>query len=153
MGGPANTEHKGMIVAMWVPCVVFAHVFAAFFLLRTFAILYPKAWADFTRKFRRRKQGKRRDLKRVTVNIVYMLFSAERLSGILTLTPPPPPLHHGLDKPLNGDCIRLVLISWCHYTPLCRQAAPSGRQQRRSGCGRCPAQTQRQTRYAKQWSC
>jgi len=78
MGEPMNTQHKGMILAMWVPCVVFAHLLAAFFLLRTFAILYPKAWADFTRKFLRRKQGKQLSPSSASRNVVLDLGEVQR---------------------------------------------------------------------------
>ncbi|KAF8067234.1 ctr9 [Scenedesmus sp. PABB004] len=46
---PLSSEPGGVIHAMWIPCVVFAHVFAAFFLARMFAVMYPRAWASATR--------------------------------------------------------------------------------------------------------
>lgn len=42
----ANAEGGGSIPAMWIPCVVFAHAFAAFFFMRMVVVMYPKAWAD-----------------------------------------------------------------------------------------------------------
>jgi hypothetical protein len=35
---------------MWIPCVVFAHVFAGYFMARMLVVMFPKAWADFKRK-------------------------------------------------------------------------------------------------------
>lgn len=43
--------HGGTIHAMWIPCVVFAHVFAGYFMLRMLLVMFPKATADFKRKF------------------------------------------------------------------------------------------------------
>lgn len=47
----------GAMWAMWVPCVVFAHLFAAYFMVRTFALVYPKAWHNISRRWRRRQPG------------------------------------------------------------------------------------------------
>lgn len=40
----------GVLHQMWIPCVVFAHMFAGYFLLRMLTVMYPKAWADIKRK-------------------------------------------------------------------------------------------------------
>jgi hypothetical protein len=40
----------GTIHAMWIPCVVFAHVFAGYFMLRMLLVMFPKAWAHFKHK-------------------------------------------------------------------------------------------------------
>jgi hypothetical protein len=46
----ANAEGGGAIPEMWIPCVLFAHAFAAFFFMRMVVVMYPKAWADIQRR-------------------------------------------------------------------------------------------------------
>lgn len=48
----------GAIHAMWVPCVVFAHAFAGYFLLTMVIVMYPKAWADVKRRMLCRSKAK-----------------------------------------------------------------------------------------------
>ena len=43
----------GSIHAMWIPCVVFAHVFAGWFLARMLLVMYPKAGADLRARLAR----------------------------------------------------------------------------------------------------
>lgn len=44
-----DARNGGSIHAMWIPCVVFAHIFAFGFLLRMVSVMYPSAWAKFQR--------------------------------------------------------------------------------------------------------
>ena len=45
-----TASEGGVIHQMWIPCVVFAHAFAGYFLLGMLIVMYPKAWADLKRK-------------------------------------------------------------------------------------------------------
>lgn len=45
---------SGTIYGMWIPCVVFAHVFAAYFLLRVLLMMYPNLWHSMMKHWKRR---------------------------------------------------------------------------------------------------
>jgi hypothetical protein len=55
-----SSGYGGVIHSMWVPCVVFAHLFAAYFLARMLAVMYPRAWNSMKRRLLNRGDVRRR---------------------------------------------------------------------------------------------
>lgn len=44
------------IYGMWIPCVVFGHLFAAYFLMRMLLITHPTVWRDCGQLLTRRRR-------------------------------------------------------------------------------------------------
>lgn len=45
-----DPQYGGSIPVMWIPCVVFAHLFAFSFLLSMFRVTHPAAWDTAKRR-------------------------------------------------------------------------------------------------------
>lgn len=99
----------GPIHAMWIPCVVFAHAFAAFWLVRLFVMLNPGVWGGIKARFRRVRPASSHQDSLPTAaaprgsaganRVMVQALSAWRLHAMLGLlippfakrTDPPPP--------------------------------------------------------------
>lgn len=119
-----NNDQHSVILFLWVPVAIFAHLFAAIWLLRALQLFKPALWAKFTSKLGCRRLGSARHQQQDTVG--WGAQSSLPLAPVNTPSGAPENFHISARQPDSAYSAAVSAISTASTVAagVCRQCTP-----------------------------